>query len=172
MSFQGLNINVDYQATKKISKQCHYIRSIFDLSPEGTSQSIQRRIYIDFKSTFDNNSPSKLRIYALLYGIKNEFLHNLDQSIYDWEKAYEISSDEKFTMHMPIDMNGLDILKTSHYLNGYLNTNEQDKTFTINGSKRVLLPNGSIIKQIQIMYNSFKFNYKPLTVENKSKRLI
>ena len=33
---------------------------------------------------------------------------------------------------MPIDMNGLDILRTSHYLHGYLNTNAQDKTFSIN----------------------------------------
>ena len=86
-------------------------------------------------------------------------------SIYDWEKNYELSSDEKFTMHMPIDMNGNDILNISHYLHGYLNTNSSDKTFTINGSKKVLLPSGSIIKQIQILYNSFKFNYKPLTVE-------
>ena len=96
MSFQGLNINIDYQATKKISNQYHYIKSILNL-------------------------------------------HNLDQSIYDWEKAYEISSDEKFTMHMPIDMNGNDILKTSHYLHGYLITNLSDKTFIINGGKRVLL---------------------------------
>ena len=27
---------------------------------------------------------------------------------------YEISCDEKFTEHMPINMNGFDILKTSH----------------------------------------------------------
>ena len=69
-------------------------------------------------------------------------------------------------MHIPIDMNGNDILNTSHYLHGDLNTNAQDKTFTINGSKTVLLPSGSTIKQIQILYNSFKFkNYKTLNIE-------
>ena len=102
MSFQGLNINIDYQAAKKSSNQYHYIRAILNLSSDGTSQSIQR-IYVDFKSTFDNSSPTKLRIYALIYGIKNDALHDLNQSIYDWEKAYEVSSDEKFTMHMPIN---------------------------------------------------------------------
>ena len=119
----------------------------------------QRKIDIDFKSTFDNNSPSKLRIYALIYGIKNEFLHNLDQGIYDWKKAYEISS------HMPINMNGFDILKTSHYLHGYLITNLFDKTIIINGSKRILLPSESIIKQIQILYNSFKLNYEKINIQ-------
>ena len=44
---------------------------------------------------------------------------------------------------MSIDMNGNDILKTSHYLHGYLITNLSDKTFTVNGSKRVLLPSSS-----------------------------
>ena len=68
-------------------------------------------------------------------------------------------------MHMPINMNGFDILKTSHYLHGYLITNLSDKTFIINGSKRVLLPRGSIIKQIQILYNSFKLNYGKLNIQ-------
>ena len=68
-------------------------------------------------------------------------------------------------MHMKIDMNGFDILKTSHYLPGYLITNLSDKTFIINGSKRVLLPCGSIIKQIQILYNYFKFDYEKINIQ-------
>ena len=123
---------------------------ILTLYPVGTSNQIQKRLYITIKANYDNNSPLSLPVYFVCYGIKNAALYNLDISIYDWEKAYEISSDEKFTMHMPIDMNGNDILKTSHYLHGYLITNLSDKTFIINGSKRVLLPSGSIIKQIQI----------------------
>ena len=110
-------------------------------SRDGTSQCIQRRLYVDFKSRFDNSSPTKLRIYD----IKNDALHNLDQSIYDWEKAYVISSNEKFTMYMPVDMNGFDILKTSNYLHGYLITNLSHKTFVINGSKGILLPSRSVL---------------------------
>ena len=139
-------MNIDYQAVKKISNQYHYIRAILNLLPDGTSRSIQRGLFVDFKSTFDNISPTKLRIYAVIYGIENDALHDLDHSIYDWEKAYEVSSDEKFTMHMSIDMNGFDILKTSHFLHSYLNTNSPEKTFIVNGNQNVLLPSGSIIK--------------------------
>ena len=81
-------------------------------------------------------------------------------TIYDFDKSFETMK-----MCIPIDMNRFDILKTSHYLHGYLITNLSDKTFTINGGKRVLLSNNSIIKQIQIMYNTFKFNYKLLQTQ-------
>ena len=131
-----------------------------NLSPDGSSNNIQRRLYITFQASYYNKSPNRLPIYVLIYGLKNASKNDIDISIYDWEKAYEVSFNEQFTMHMPINMNGVDILKTSHYLHGYLITNLSHKTFIINGSKRVLLPSGSIIKQIQIIYNSFKSNYK------------
>ena len=104
-------------------------------------------------------------MYFVCYGIKNAALNDLAISSYDWKKAYKVFSDEKFTMHMPIAMNGNDILKTSYYLYGYLITNLSDKTFIINGGKRVFLPNESIIKQIKILYNSFKSNYEKLNIE-------
>ena len=135
----------------------------FELSPDGSSNNIQRRLYIAFQAPYDSKSPNRLPIYVLIYGLKNASKNDIDISIYDWEKANEISSDEKFTMHMPINMNGFDILKTSHYL--HLIINLSDKTFIINGSKRVLLPSGSIIKQIQILYNSFKLNYEKLNIQ-------
>ena len=70
----------------------------------------------------------------LIYGIKNEAKNDLDFSIYDYYKSYDIIN-ETMQMHIPIDMNGNDILKTPH-LHGDLNTNAQDKTFTINGKKK------------------------------------
>ena len=79
--------------------------------------------------------------------------------MYDFDKSFETVT-ETMKMNIPIDMNGFDILKTSHYLHSYLITNLSDKTFIINGHKRVLLSNNSIIKQIQIMFYTFKFNYK------------
>ena len=42
LTFQGLNINIDYQASKKISNQYHYLRAILNLSLDGTSKSIQK----------------------------------------------------------------------------------------------------------------------------------
>ena len=135
---------------------------------------------MNIKSNFDSSSPNLLPIYVLIYGIKNATKNDLDFTIYDYEKAYEIVNNKlevhipidmngnellclppdlnkpyvinnKLTLHIPIDMNGNDILKTSHYLHGDLDTNAPDKTFTINGSKKVLLPSGSTIKQIQIL---------------------
>ena len=73
-------------------------------------------------------SPNRLPIYVLIYGLKNASKNYIDISIYDCEKAYEVSSNEQFTMFMPINMNGFDILKISHYLHGYLITNLSDKT--------------------------------------------
>ena len=98
----------------KVSNDYHYIRSILLLYPDSTSNLIQRRILINIKANYDNNSPLSLPIYFVCCGIKNAELNNLDMSIYDYEKAFEITSNERFTIHMPIDMNGNDILKTSH----------------------------------------------------------
>ena len=164
ISFEKMNINIDKSITKKVNSDYKYFRSILNLSPDSTSPSIQRRLYVNVQCIFDNNSPNMLPIYVLIYGIKNETKNDLDFSIYDHENAYDIIN-ETMQMHIPIDMNGNDILKTPHYLHGDLNTNAQDKTFTINGSKKILIPSGSIIKQIQILYNSFKFNNKTLNIE-------
>ena len=163
VTFEALDMIIALQATTKVWNEYHYIRSILTLYPDGTSNQIQRRLYIAIKANYDNNSPLSLPMYFVCYGIKNAGLNDLDMSIYDWEKAYEISSQEKFTIHTPIDMNGNNILKTSHYLNGYLITNLSDKTFIINGRKRVLLPSGSIIKQT--WYKSFKFDYEKLNIQ-------
>ena len=55
-------------------------------------------------------APPFLPIYVLIYGIKDEALNNIDLSIYDFEKYYEISPLEYFKMHMPIDMNNQPII--------------------------------------------------------------
>ena len=91
------------------------MRSIINLDPSSTDQTIQRRLCTDFQRRGDSSSLAKLQVYALIYGVKDEYT-DLDRTIYDYEKAYEVTSDERFIMHMPIDMNGFNILKTSHYL--------------------------------------------------------
>ena len=195
LGFEKQNMNIDSGLTIKVNSEYKYLRSILNLSPDGSSLGIQRRLYVNFKSNFDNSSPNLLPIYVLTYGIKGEAKNDLDFTIYDYEKAYKIVNNklevhipidmngnellglppdlnkpydvinDKLTLHIPVDMNGNDILKTSHYLHGYLDTNAQDKTFTINGSKKVLIPSGSTIKQIQILYNSFKLNHKTLNIQ-------
>ena len=164
LTFEKLNINIDKFHTIKINNDYNYYRTILNLSPDGSSKLIQRRLYTTIECSYDNLSPNLLQLYAIIYGIKGEAKNDLDLTIYDYEKAYEFVNNQ-FQMHVPINMNGNDILKTTHYLHGDLNTNAQDKTFTINGSKKILIPSGSIIKQIQILYNSFKFNNKTLNIE-------
>ena len=75
-----------------------------NLSPDGISPSIQRRLYVNVQSTFDNLSPSLLPLHVLIYGIKDEAKNNLDFTIYDYEKAFEVANN-KFQLHVPIDTN-------------------------------------------------------------------
>ena len=96
------------------------------MQPDGTSNQIQRRLYATLTASYDNNSPQSLPLYLVCYGIKNALQNNVDMSIYDFDKSYEIVS-ETIKMHTPIDMNGFDILKTSHYLHCYLITIYQTK---------------------------------------------
>ena len=104
LGFEKLNMNIDLGTTIKVNSEYKYLRTILNLSPDGTSPSIQRRLYVNFKSNFDNNSPTLLPVYVLIYGIKGEAKSDLDMTIYDYEKAYEVV-DNKFQMHVPVDMN-------------------------------------------------------------------
>ena len=71
LTFQTTNINIDYQAYTKINNQFQYIRCILNLSLDGSSNNIQRRLYITFQVSYDNKSPNRLPIYVLIYGLKN-----------------------------------------------------------------------------------------------------
>ena len=104
LGFEKLNMNIDLGTTIKVNSEYKYLRTILNLSPDGTSPSIQRRLYVNFKSNFDNDSPTLLPVYVLIYGIKGEAKSDLDKTIYDYEKAYEVV-DNKFQMHVPVDMN-------------------------------------------------------------------
>ena len=135
LTFEKLNMNIDKFHTIKINNDYNYYRTILNLSPDGSSKLIQRRLYTTIECSYDNLSPNLLQLYVIIYGIKGEAKNDLDLTIYDYEKAYEVVNNQ-FQMHVPINMNGNDILKPTHYLHGDLNTNAQDKTFTINGSKK------------------------------------
>ena len=104
LSFEALNINIDTGLTIKVNSEYKYLRTILNLSPDGTSKQIQRRLYVNFKSNFDNSSPVLLPIFVLIYGIKDEAKSDLDMTIYDYEKAYEVANNE-FQLHVPVNMN-------------------------------------------------------------------
>ena len=104
LSFEALNINIDSGLTVKVNSEYKYLRTILNLSPDGTSKKIQRRLYVNFKSNFANSSPVLLPIFALIYGIKDEAKSDLDMTIYDYEKAYEVANN-KLQIHIPINRN-------------------------------------------------------------------
>ena len=104
LGFEKLNMNIDLGTTIKVNSEYKYLRTILNLSPDGTSPSIQRRLYVNFKSNFDNDSPNLLPVFVLIYGIKGEAKSDLDMTIYDYEKAYEVANNQ-FQLHVPIDMN-------------------------------------------------------------------
>ena len=104
IQLERLNMNIDNYNTIRINSDYKDFRSILNLSPDGTSKQIQRRLYVTVQSTYDNLSPSLLPLYVLIYGIKGEAKNDLDFTIYDYEKAYEVA-DNKFQLHVPIDMN-------------------------------------------------------------------
>ena len=104
LSFEALNINIDTGLTIKVNSEYKYLRTILNLSPDGTSKQIQRRLYVNFKSNFDNSSPVLLPIFVLIYGIKGEAKNDLDMTIYDYEKTYEVANNE-FQLHIPLEMN-------------------------------------------------------------------
>ena len=109
LGFEKLNMNIDLGTTIKVNSEYKYLRTILNLSPDGTSPSIQRRLYVNFKSNFDNDSPTLLPVYVLIYGIKGEAKSDLDMTIYDYEKAYEVVNNE-FQLHVPVDMNNQKII--------------------------------------------------------------
>ena len=150
------------------------------MSPDGSSKQIQRRLYINFQATYDNNSPPLLPIYVLIYGIKDEALNNIDLSIYDFEK-YEISPLEYFKMHMLIDMNNQPIINLGHPagLKDAVSKSSlssiikkliyfwycQKSTFSRNG--RTYYSNAFISSDVRINFDSI--NIKSITLFNEGK---
>ena len=104
VTLEKTNMNTIRTTTVKTNTDYKYYRFIMNLSPDGSSPNIERLLYVTVQSTYDNRSPTLLPLYVLIYGIKGEAKNNLDFTIYDYEKAYEVVNDQ-FQMHVPVDMN-------------------------------------------------------------------
>ena len=95
VTLEKTNMNTDRTTTVKTNTDYKYYRFIMNLSPDGSSPNIERRLYVTVQSTYDNRSPTLLPLYVLIYGIKGESKNNLDFTIYDYEKAYEVVINSK-----------------------------------------------------------------------------
>ena len=175
LGFEKLNMNIDLGTTIKVNSEYKYLRTILNLSPDGDSPSIQRRLYVNFKSNFDNNSPNLLPVYVLIYGIKGEAKSDLDMTIYDYEKAYEVANN-KFELHIPLEMNnnkitGLsapignnDAVTKKYLTDSVLPSYIWGITSTNNASCDFLTPYGDFVLKIGEMFISSikifsQFNY-------------
>ena len=105
VTLEKTNMNTIRTTTVKTNTDYKYYRFIMNLSPDGSSPDIQRRLYVTVQSTYDNRSPTLLPLYVLIYGIKGEAKNNLDFTIYDYEKAYEVANNQ-FQLHVPLNLNG------------------------------------------------------------------
>ena len=119
ITFEKLNMHIDKFHTIKIDSEYKYYRSILNLSPDGDSKFIQRRLYVNVQSSYDNLSPNLLQLYVLIYGIKGEAKNDIDFTIYDYEKAYEVANNE-FQMHVPINMNNNKIMGLPGFFPSYI----------------------------------------------------
>ena len=168
LSFEALNINIDTGLTVKVNSEYKYLRTILNLSPDGTSKQIQRRLYVNFKSNFDNSSPVILPIFVLIYGIKDEAKSDLDMTIYDYELATQVT-DNKFQLHIPINMNdnkitGLsaptgdnDAVTKKYLTDSVLPSYIWGITSTNNASCDFLTPYGDVVLKIgEIFIDSIK----------------
>ena len=104
VTLEQKNMKTDRTTTVTTNREHKYYRFIMNLSPDGSSPSIERRLFVSVQTSYDNKSPTLLPLYVLIYGIKDESKRDLDFTIYDYEKAYEVVNDQ-LQMHLPIDMN-------------------------------------------------------------------
>ena len=112
-------MNIDKFHTIKINNDYKYYRTILNLSPDGSSKLIQRRLYTTIECSYDNLSPNLLQLYVIIYGIKGEAKNNLDFIIYDYERATEVANNQ-FQLHVPINMNNNKIMGLPGFFPSYI----------------------------------------------------
>ena len=94
-------------STVKIDNEFNYDRSIIILQLNDQRSDLQKWFFVICRGSGSAHSPNEFKVNLVLYGVKGNYF-NIDQCIYDYEKAYEISEDERFKLYMPIDFNGFD----------------------------------------------------------------
>ena len=115
LTFEKLNMNIDKFHAIKINHDYKYYRTILNLSPDGSSKLIQRRLYTTIECSYDNLSPNLLPLYVVIYGIKGEAKNDIDFTICDYEVA-----NNQFQLHVPINMNNNKIMGLPGFFPSYI----------------------------------------------------
>ena len=164
-SFTAQNhLTIISSSTVREKSTYKYDRSIIRLGLNDEQTDLPRRLYIASQKVGDPDPPITLNADLVLYCIRGDF-SDVDQTINDYEKACVVTSNERFTMHMPIDLNGQKIYGQTHYLHGVVNTGSSENIFNVNGSESVLLYYGSVSKKIISICSVQSIVYPALNVE-------
>ena len=131
---QGTTISISNHTTKTFEK---YTKTVINFHRWGSSP--PQFIYLDLHGTVSN--PSFLTIgHLIVYGVK-ETISNVDPSVYD--TAFVIENGQ-MVMQTNLSLNGHRLRGSVHYINGSLDTKNNETFFSLNGNANVLLPEKAI----------------------------
>jgi hypothetical protein len=103
------------------------------------------------------SGPAQRVGHLIVYGIEGKE-NDVDSDVYD---ALFVVDKGKMVMQTDLDLNGRRMLDSNYCLHGYLNT-RNGNTFTPNGSDKLLIPQKSIIKEIDVYYPNYQSAYPQL----------
>ena len=117
-------------------------------------------MYIDMECQGTENSPAQGVGHLIVYGIEGK-QNNVDSDVFD---TLYVLEKGKMVMQTDLNMNGYRVLNSNHYIHGYLNT-RSGNTFTLNGLDKILVPQKSIITEIDFYYPKSQSAYPRLKLE-------
>ena len=153
---QATTLSISNHTTKNFEK---YTRTIilfhsWDSSPP-------QYLFLDLDGTVRETAPLVIG-NRIVYGVK-ETVANVDPSVYDTAFVIE---DGLMTMQTDLSLNGHRLRGVIHHINGILNTNNEN-TFLLNGSDKIIIPNYSYILTITVLYFKLKSQCTPISLKIK-----
>ena len=117
-------------------------------------------IYVDIKCQGTAGSPAQGVGHLIVYGIEGK-QNNVDSDVFD---ALFVLEKGDMVMQTDLNMNGYRVLNSNHYIHGYLDTRNSN-TFTLNGLDKILVPQKSIITEIDFYFPKNRSAYPRLRLE-------
>ena len=152
---QGTTISISDETTKTFEK---YTKTVIHFHRWGSSP--PQFIYLDLHGTVSKQSFLTIG-HLIVYGVK-ETISNVDPSVYD--TAFVIENG-KMVMQTDLSLNGHRLRGSVHYINGSLDTKNNETFFSLNGNANVLLPEKSYILSITVLYRKTTAPFPPIPLK-------
>ena len=91
----------------------------------------------------------------IVYGIEGR-QNDVDSDVFD---ALYVLEKGEMVIQTDLDMNGYGVLNSNYYIHGYLNTRNDNTRFKLIGLDKILIPQKSIIKAIDVYYPNYQNAY-------------